>query len=161
MFAVGWLRSSPIDYCLLLDVPMSRFVLLLHECPDDRPRPTHCDLMLQLGPALATWSLRKLPRDWKVLGLDSAALRFDATNVVDAERLADHRLVYLDYEGPLSGNRGTVRRLDAGTFASGPQPFTYRLAGEHIRGEVTLRANAGGDGNWQLHFRAAVGATDS
>ena len=36
---------------------------------------------------------------------------------VDAEASFDHRLVYLDYEGPVSGDRGRVRRVDAGTFA--------------------------------------------
>lgn len=31
------------------------------------------------------------------------------------ERLPDHRAIYLDYEGPISGNRGEVRRVEAGT----------------------------------------------
>jgi len=29
-------------------------------------------------------------------------------------RLPDHRAVYLEYEGPVSGNRGSVQRLRAG-----------------------------------------------
>lgn len=31
-----------------------------------------------------------------------------------AERIADHRRLYLDYEGPISGGRGSVRRVAAG-----------------------------------------------
>ena len=33
-----------------------------------------------------------------------------------ATRNFDHRLIYLDYEGPISGGRGSVRRLDGGSF---------------------------------------------
>ena len=29
---------------------------------------------------------------------------------MDAHRLPDHRALYLTYEGPVSGNRGSVRR---------------------------------------------------
>jgi hypothetical protein len=34
------------------------------------------------------------------------------------DRLPDHRRVYLDYEGPISGGRGEVVRVEAGTFRS-------------------------------------------
>jgi hypothetical protein len=30
---------------------------------------------------------------------------------LEAERIADHRAIYLDYEGPISGGRGGVRRV--------------------------------------------------
>ncbi len=32
------------------------------------------------------------------------------------ERLADHRLVYLDYQGQLSGDRGSVEQLARGEY---------------------------------------------
>lgn len=32
------------------------------------------------------------------------------------EELFEHRRAYLEYEGPVSGNRGAVRRIDAGTL---------------------------------------------
>jgi hypothetical protein len=32
------------------------------------------------------------------------------------EELPEHRRAYLDYEGPVSGDRGHVRRIDAGTI---------------------------------------------
>lgn len=60
-----------------------------------------------------------------------------------ARELAAHRLVYLDYEGPISGDRGSVRRLDRGTFI----PQIWRedlveviLSGDVYRGEVAFRS---------------------
>lgn len=34
----------------------------------------------------------------------------------EAERIGDHRAVYLDYEGEVSGGRGSVQRLATGTI---------------------------------------------
>ena len=33
-----------------------------------------------------------------------------------AERLPDHRAAYLDYEGPISGNRGQVKQVASGSY---------------------------------------------
>jgi hypothetical protein len=129
---------------------MPRFVLLLHECPDDRPRPTHCDLMLERGHALETWAVPQLPRQWHGLPVDSDA--FSESNTVRVERLADHQLAYLDYEGPVSGERGTVRRLDAGTFSRGDDGCAYSLAGQHIRGDVVFQRSAEDGPLWQMTF---------
>lgn len=41
-----------------------------------------------------------------------------------AQTLPDHRLMYLDYEGPISGNRGTVSRLTSGTYNTLPDAAT-------------------------------------
>ena len=54
---------------------MLRFVLLLHDCPHDKPRPTHCDLMFEAGDSLATWALATLPSDWQA-SLDDPQLKF-------------------------------------------------------------------------------------
>ncbi len=58
--------------------------------------------MLERGGVLLTWQLLTEPR-----GAESLPIR--------ARRIGDHRLAYLTYEGPLSGGRGHVRRIDAGT----------------------------------------------
>ncbi|HEX8877076.1 MAG TPA: hypothetical protein VF777_10035 [Phycisphaerales bacterium] len=76
-----------------------RAVLLLHEgfgAP-------HIDLLLERddGP-LATF---RAP-----VGI-SLALGPAQTAAFEAERSPDHRRVYLDYEGPVSNQRGTVRRV--------------------------------------------------
>jgi hypothetical protein len=74
---------------------MPRFVILEHDHPH-----LHWDLMLEVDGALRTWRLPAPPCD----------------GPREATALGDHRLAYLDYEGPVSGNRGTVKRWDAGTY---------------------------------------------
>ncbi len=38
------------------------------------------------------------------------------STIIEAEELPAHRKHYLDYEGPVSGGRGTVTRWDVGTY---------------------------------------------
>jgi len=71
-------------------------VILQH----DHPFP-HLDLLMQDGDVLKAWRL-----------LDD----FRCNAWLAAEALPDHRLKFLDYEGPISGDRGTVSRLADGTF---------------------------------------------
>lgn len=66
-----------------------RYAISFHDHPDG----AHYDLFLESGSTLATWRLSAPPE----------------TGAVDAARIADHRIDYLDYEGPVSGDRGTVR----------------------------------------------------
>jgi len=80
---------------------MPRFVVLLHETPAGYPRPAHFDLMLEHRGALRTWALDRMPA---------------AGQTARAERLPDHRLAYLDYEGEVAGDRGRVTRHDAGEY---------------------------------------------
>lgn len=80
---------------------MARYVVLQHETPADPDRPVHWDLMLENGGVLWTWALPEIPRS----GVEAAA-----------QRLADHRVMYLDYEGPISRGRGVVRRIMSGEF---------------------------------------------
>ncbi len=75
---------------------MPRFVILEHDYPH-----LHWDLMLEDGDVLRTWRLSAPPEP----GVG-----------VDAEPSFDHRLIYLDYEGPISDGRGNVKRHDKGTF---------------------------------------------
>lgn len=81
---------------------MPRYVVLRHETPLDHVRPLHWDLMLEAEGGLWTWALPAEPRLQQTLV---------------AERLADHRTAYLDYEGPISRDRGEVRRIMQGDFA--------------------------------------------
>src|SRR5207244_11699328 len=60
----------------------------------------------------------------------------------EALAIGDHRLAYLDYEGPVSGKRGTVQKWDAGTYEAvsvSPTHWTLRLHGERWRGTIALR----------------------
>lgn len=81
---------------------MPRFVILQHVMPPASRRESHYDLMLERDGKLLTWAVPEQPRP----GLKIAAVK-----------LPDHRLAYLEYEGPISGGRGEVRRIDAGEYA--------------------------------------------
>jgi len=116
---------------------MPRFVVLEHDDPH-----LHWDFMLEDGPVLRTWRLAETP---------------DAEGDVAAERLADHRPIYLDYEGPVSGNRGMVRRWDHGTYAlveDSSEKVAVDLAGEKLIGRATIVQGAG---EWDATFRFAPG----
>lgn len=73
-----------------------RYVILHHHGIAD----PHYDLMFETAPGspLRTW---RAPR-WPLHTEDTLT------------RLPDHRRDYLDYQGPLSGDRGAVRRVQAG-----------------------------------------------
>lgn len=132
---------------------MPRFVLLLHECPKRKPRPTHCDLMFDVGYSLSTWALATLPHDWRDL-FDEPQLTFASTNEIEVDQLPDHRTAYLDYEGPVSSDRGSVRRLDSGTYTTASGPYEFAIDGRILRGTIRLQPPAGSNATWQLTFTA-------
>lgn len=84
------------------DVPGEslQFVLLQHDHPT-----LHWDLMFEHEQTLKTWRLLELP-----IGVARGT-------VIAAVSLANHRLAYLDYEGPVSGGRGSVLRVDRGGYS--------------------------------------------
>jgi hypothetical protein len=99
----------------------ARFVLLEH-----RWNGVHWDFMLESGPTLRTWALAQCP----VPETD-----------IPATSLPDHRVVYLDYEGPISQKRGSVRRVDRGTFEPihwADDRVVVRATGDQVIGEVEL-----------------------
>lgn len=79
---------------------MRRFALLEHV----RGGSIHWDLLVEADPVgsgpLLSWAIDAEPSP----GHD-----------LPARPLPDHRRAYLNYEGPISGNRGTVRRVASGT----------------------------------------------
>ena len=106
---------------------MPRFVVLEHDHPF-----LHWDLMLEAGESLRTWRLAAPPGPGVV---------------TEATPLGEHRRLYLDYEGPVSGGRGTVRRWDAGTFewvADGPDRVEVVLSGGKLAGRCVIAGNAHG-----------------
>lgn len=105
---------------------MPRYVILRHECPPGYVRPSHWDLMLEAGGVLRTWAL---------LGDPAGSER------IAADALDDHRLDYLDYEGPVAGNRGTVARWDQGTYQverESDEQLVVWLRGEKLQGQARL-----------------------
>lgn len=119
---------------------MNRFVLLEHALPAGAARGTHWDFMLEAGGVLRTWALDGLPV---------------AQETVAALQLADHRLDYLEYEGPVSGNRGSVKRIDCGEYvvlAESSEQLEIALLGELLRGRATLSTTSEHQ-RWRFAFR--------
>jgi hypothetical protein len=107
---------------------MPRFVILEHDHPH-----LHWDLMLEVGDVLRTWRLAEIPRPGVT---------------IRAESLGDHRKLYLDYEGPVVGNRGQVKRWDAGTYAAleeRPERIAIRLQGARCSGNAILECKVSGE----------------
>ena len=76
-----------------------------------------------------------------------------------AEALADHRLEYLRYEGPVSGGRGEVARWDQGAYrlvGCSEDEWIVELRGERLQGRVVLRRIAAEPQFWQWQFRSAI-----
>ena len=106
---------------------MPRFAVLDH----DWPHP-HRDLFFERGGVLKAWRLPPA---------------FDLASPVPAVAIGDHRPVYLDYEGPVSGGRGRVTRWDGGELEwerHSADDIVVRLGGTHLRGRFQL-VRADGD----------------
>jgi hypothetical protein len=110
---------------------MPRFVILEHDHP-----ALHWDLMLEKDSALKTWRLPAPPPD----------------NPREALAIGDHRLAYLEYEGPVSGNRGVVKQWDAGmyeaTYESSAE-WTLLLHGTRWQGTIALQLREAP--HWDVH----------
>lgn len=133
---VGCNENAPGDYNASM-----RFVLLQHDMPVDSDRDSHLDLMLESGDALRTWSIAAFP---------------SGESVELAEELPDHRLAYLDYEGPVSNNRGEVSQVDCGEHevqSATDDLLVMRLLGEKYRGTAQLKRVR--DKVWELTFRSS------
>jgi hypothetical protein len=118
-------------------VSVPRFTILSHDHP-----VLHWDLLLELdeqGP-LATWRILDDPghgSPWR------------------AEPLPDHRRIYLDYEGPVSGDRGTVTRWDTGVYQADPERAVtdcggvITCTGSRWNGRIEL---VPGKPHWTIHL---------
>ncbi|QDT83308.1 DNA polymerase ligase N-terminal domain-containing protein [Gimesia chilikensis] len=122
---------------------MQQYVILRHDHPE-----LHWDLMLEEGDVLKTWRLPQPPE------IDPAS---DETSLdLIAEALPDHRLVYLEYEGPVSGDRGEVSRWDWGTFTlleRSEDLLVALLTGEELAGRLTLKKQDS-ENRWSLNYTA-------
>jgi len=115
---------------------MPRFTILLHQLPTGE----HHDLLLQWPgeERLRTWSLPAIPAPGET---------------VEATRLPDHRAIYLDYEGPISGDRGKVTRWDTGSFEIGSESadgLVVIFDGAQIQGEAILQPLTDKENRWRI-----------
>jgi hypothetical protein len=145
------------------DGAMPRFVLLRHELPPENPRGTHFDLMLEQAGALRTWACERIPGpaagpNWEGEAPAEPARQEPRPPIVMADQLPDHRLAYLDYEGPVSGNRGSVTRIDAGEcgiVAETAEKLEVQLAGQVLCGLLTLSRESPKSQRWSVVFSPA------
>lgn len=122
---------------------MPRFVVLTHDWPE-----LHWDFMLEKEAALRSWRLSRPA---------------DSPEPVSAEPIAPHRLAYLEYEGPVSGNRGHVARWDRGEFqllTDNADFIEVELLGERLKGRAALRQEPDGTG-WRFYFTASSSRSSS
>ncbi len=102
--------------------PPRRFAILEH-----RWAGVHWDFLVEDGSSLRTWAI-------------DAPIEADAD--LPARVLPAHRLIYLDYEGEVSGGRGTVERWDSGScevLEWGEGRVRLAVRGGQLVGLVELR----------------------
>jgi hypothetical protein len=137
---------------------MPRFVLLYHDCPPARELASHWDFMLEAGDVLRTWRLEQLPANWKS-ARERTAAKFDACPVLAAEnmivatQLGEHRHAYLDYEGEVSGGRGNVIRVSAGTYVmklGSAERMECVLKSDSIAGHIVFERTTASENDWTL-----------
>jgi hypothetical protein len=119
---------------------MPRFTILLHETPRDYPRPCHWDLLLDRGEHLRAWALAQPPT---------------VDRTVEADELPPHRKAYLDYEGPVSDNRGVVTQLDTGQYTldvDEPNTIEGELMGGDLNGRFSLTRREDNSTTWRFHL---------
>jgi hypothetical protein len=110
---------------------MPRFAILDHDYPNQ-----HWDFLLEDGPSLRTWRLIHEPR---------------SAFVIPAEPLANHRVMYLDYEGPIGRGRGRVTQWDGGQFewiVDTPAEVKVLLHGSRVDGLIVISRTPDGDWSW-------------
>ena len=119
-----------------------RFVVQEHTVT---PGDVHFDLMIEDGDVLVTFQLEQPP--WGPQGRAPTRGR----------RSFDHRARYLDYEGPISGDRGAVRIWDRGQVddvEGGPRDARYeaRVRGDRVAGLLVVAGS--GDHDVEVALRA-------
>lgn len=101
-----------------------RYVIQQHTTADG----THWDLMLERDRVLATFRLEEMPS-----GIPGQKIR--------TEKIFDHSLRFLTYEGPVQQETGRVRIVDRGTChitECGDEAFALDFTGDVLGGDFTL-----------------------
>lgn len=95
-----------------------RFVVLHHQVGPslERTDQSHFDWMFQTGGSLRTWAT-------------SPVDQFEVAIELTGKRLPNHHAKYLDYEGELSNDRGTVTQVFAGKLQV-IEDFAERFVGQ-------------------------------
>lgn len=129
------------------------FVVLYHRLPEPNPRKSHWDLLLENpsneGFDLLAFALQAPFEDWKQ---------------ERTIKLANHRRLYLDYEGPISEDRGDVSKVQQGTvrwISLEPQRFEFTLQCQSLGNQgprhwCELSKDPSADNVWDLLVKPAT-----
>ena len=101
-----------------------QFVIQQHTTPDG----VHWDLMLEMDDCLWTWRLAVPPAEIK-------------NKIISAERIHDHPLRFLTYEGPIQNGTGSVKIADRGSYQlleQADNTLTFQSQGKILKGTSTL-----------------------
>lgn len=109
-----------------------------------KPGDVHFDLMIEDGAVLVTFQLDGPPA---------------AGAPARGRRSFDHRARYLDYEGPISGDRGAVKIWDRGQVddvEGGPRDARYeaRVRGGRVAGLLVVAVAGAGEDAVEVALRA-------
>ncbi len=117
---------------------MPEFVIQKHTHTNN---PAHWDVMLRQGDTLLTWRITVPPE--KMHGIP-----------IEAEKISDHPLKFLTYQGTVNNGKGNVEIADAGTYElikRTPDKIKISIACRIINGvmELMLIENS----LWQLKYQ--------
>lgn len=102
-----------------------RFVIQQHE---RQGQAVHWDLMLEAGGVLQTYRVTVPPEEW-------------ANKPAEAQRIFDHPLKFLTYEGSVNKGKGSVTIADAGiyrTLTQNEEQHKLEFTGRILEGEFEL-----------------------
>ena len=112
---------------------MNRWVLLEHKINGSNLYEIHYDLLVEDQLDCFTWKLYEIP--------------LINNGFVEIKKQPNHRLVWLSrVEYQLSNNRGSVKRIDHGTFSyifrnQDSQEFKITLQGTLLKGLLIIKGN--------------------
>ena len=118
------------------------YVVLFH----DRESGPHFDWMFEGEEGLRTWATAE-------------RLMLDQADAATATELPLHRAAYLEYEGPVSGNRGSVRRVERGTFRvlqDATDLYELEVAGDRAGRLIFRRDHLADRSLWRIEFRPQI-----
>ncbi len=101
----------------------------------------HYDLMLEHGETLATWQL-KIPLS-----------EIQEEQAIIVQKIQDHRLIYLSYEGTISKGRGQIKKVDFGDYKlliNEIFHWVFFLHGQHSSAYYTLTKIDLDNNSWSL-----------
>lgn len=120
---------------------MPEFVIQKHIHTDN---PAHWDMMLQQSDKLLTWRINVPPENISSIP-------------IEAEKIFDHPIKFLTYQGAVNNGNGNVEIADAGTYKIveiTPDKINISITGKIIKGmmELTQIKNS----IWQLSYQPFV-----